>query len=83
MLGGINSGIRSMLAIGMILCYGYTLAVLIPSLAVCVRRLHDIGKSGWNYLIVLIPFVGAIIMIVWFCSDSQAGENNWGSNPKE
>jgi len=60
----------------------YTLAVIIPSLAVCIRRLHDIGKSGWNYLIGLIPLIGGIILIVWFCTDSQAGENKWGANPK-
>ena len=61
----------------------YCLAVFIPGLAVAVRRLHDIGKSGWNYFIGLIPLVGAIILLVWFCKDSQAGENKWGVNPKE
>ena len=61
----------------------YALAVFIPGLAVAVRRLHDIGKSGWNYFIGLIPLVGAIILLVWFCKDSQAGENKWGVNPKE
>jgi uncharacterized membrane protein YhaH (DUF805 family) len=61
----------------------YGLAVLIPSLAVGVRRLHDVGKSGWWILIALIPIVGAIILLVWFCTDSQAGENQWGDNPKE
>ena len=61
----------------------YGLAVSIPGLAVSIRRLHDIGKSGWSYLISLIPFVGAIILLVWFCKDSQAGENKWGANPKE
>ena len=61
----------------------YCLAVFIPGLAVAVRRLHDIGKSGWNYFIGLIPLVGAIILLVWFCKDSQVGENKWGVNPKE
>ena len=61
----------------------YALAVFIPGLAVAVRRLHDIGKSGWNYFIGLIPLVGAIILLVWFCKDSQKGENKWGVNPKE
>ena len=60
----------------------YSLAVLIPSLAVSVRRLHDIGKSGWNLLLVLIPFIGAIILLVWMCEDSQHGTNKWGKNPK-
>ena len=59
------------------------LATIVPSLAVCVRRLHDIGKSGWYYFIGLIPLVGGIILLVWFCQDSQTGENKWGVNPKE
>ena len=56
-------------------------AEVIPGLSICVRRLHDIGKSGWYYLIGLIPLVGGIIMIVWFCQDS-APANQWGPNPK-
>lgn len=64
--------------------YGlYSLAVLIPGLAVTVRRLHDVGKSGWMYLIVFIPIVGAIWLIVLMCFDSVSGENKWGANPKE
>jgi len=60
----------------------YVLATLFPMLAVSVRRLHDVGKSGWNYFIGLIPLVGAIILIVWLCTDSQADKNKWGVNPK-
>jgi len=61
----------------------YGLFVLIPSLAVDVRRLHDIGKSGWWLLIALIPFVGIIWLIVLFATDSQPGDNEYGPNPKE
>lgn len=61
----------------------YTLLVFIPSLSVCVRRLHDVGKSGWMYLMILIPIVGAIWLLVLFCKDSQPGRNKWGENPKE
>lgn len=61
----------------------YSLAVLIPGLAVCVRRLHDIGKSGWWLFIVLIPLVGSILLVVWYCQDSQEGENAYGPCPKE
>jgi uncharacterized membrane protein YhaH (DUF805 family) len=61
----------------------YSLFVLIPGLAVSVRRLHDIGKSGWMFLICLIPIVGAIWLLVLFCTDSQPGSNKWGHNPKE
>ncbi|MBO5716803.1 MAG: DUF805 domain-containing protein [Alistipes sp.] len=64
------------------LTYAYSLAIFIPSLAVCVRRLHDIGRSGWWYLIGLIPVIGWILLIVWFCTDSQPGANKWGPNPK-
>ena len=59
----------------------WSLAILVPGLAICVRRLHDIGKSGWWYLISLIPLVGLIIMLVWCCQDSTE-DNQWGPNPK-
>jgi uncharacterized membrane protein YhaH (DUF805 family) len=60
----------------------YALAVFIPTLAVSVRRLHDIGKSGWWLLIGFIPFVGPIVLLVFFILDSQATENAYGPNPK-
>ena len=58
------------------------LGFLIPGIAVAIRRLHDIGKSGWNWLFVLIPLVGPIILLVFFCTDSQPGNNMYGPNPK-
>ena len=61
----------------------YSLAVFVPSIAVGVRRLHDIGKSGWFILLGFIPLVGAIILIIMFCMDSQPGDNEYGANPKE
>jgi len=61
----------------------YALAVFVPGLAVSVRRLHDVGKSGWYLLIVLIPIAGAIWFLVLTCTDSQAGDNKYGPNPKE
>ena len=60
----------------------YSLAVLIPGLAVAVRRLHDTNRTGWWYLIVLIPFIGAIILLIFFVQDSQPGDNKYGPNPK-
>ncbi len=60
----------------------YALAVLLPSLAVLVRRLHDIGKSGWWIFITLIPLVGAIWLLVLMVTDSQPGDNQYGPNPK-
>jgi uncharacterized membrane protein YhaH (DUF805 family) len=61
----------------------YSLAVLIPGLAVAVRRLHDVGKSGWMILISLIPIIGAIWLLVLMVTDSNPGENQYGLNPKE
>ena len=64
--------------------YGlYMLAVIIPSLAVGVRRLHDVGKSGWMMLISFIPLIGAIWLLVLFVTDGNPGENEYGVNPKE
>jgi uncharacterized membrane protein YhaH (DUF805 family) len=59
-----------------------SLALLLPSLAVGVRRLHDVGKSGWWILIGIIPILGWILLIVWFCTDSKSGDNQYGPNPK-
>ncbi|WP_435921952.1 DUF805 domain-containing protein [Paenibacillus sp. DYY-L-2] len=60
----------------------YSLAILIPSLAVVFRRLHDTGKSGWWILISLVPIAGSIILLVFMCLDSDPGTNKYGPNPK-
>ena len=60
----------------------YSLSVLLPAIGVGIRRLHDIGKSGWWLLIGFIPLIGAIVLIVFFVKDSQPGENQYGLNPK-
>lgn len=62
--------------------YIYGLVILIPSLAVGARRLHDTGRSGWWLLIGLIPLVGIIVLIVFWVQDSQREANQWGNNPK-
>lgn len=54
----------------------------IPGLAVVIRRLHDVGKSGWYYLIILIPLIGFIWILVLLCTDGVKEENKWGTNPK-
>lgn len=59
----------------------YTLAILIPSLAVTVRRLHDTGRSGWWVLISIVPILG-IILLIFMLLDSQPNENEYGQNPK-
>lgn len=66
-----------------ILAILYTLAVLVPGLAVGVRRLHDTGRSGWWLLIAFVPILGAIILLVFSLQDSQPGNNLYGPNPKE
>ncbi|MCO7124410.1 DUF805 domain-containing protein [Sporolactobacillus shoreicorticis] len=61
----------------------YSLAVLIPTFAVGARRLHDIGKTGWWQLIGFIPILGWIVLLIYFCTDTQDKENVYGANPKE
>ena len=63
----------------------YTICALvhfIPGIALVVRRLHDLGKSGWFYLIILIPLIGALVLLVFFCFEGQKQENKWGPDPK-
>lgn len=68
--------------------YGYVyslvaLAMLLPGLAVMVRRLHDTGHSGWWYWIWLVPLIGGILLLVWLCSRGTVGDNTYGSDPLE
>ncbi len=58
-----------------------TLAFLLPSIGLGVRRLHDIGKSGWWLLLCFIPLIGQIILIIWFCQESQPFDNQYGPVP--
>lgn len=60
----------------------YLLGVLIPALAVTVRRLHDTGRSGWWLLIVLVPVIGPIVLLVFMVLDSKPETNEYGANPK-
>jgi len=54
-----------------------------PSLAVTIRRLHDIGKSGWWYLISAIPLIGSLILLFWNCQETSPETNQWGAPPKK
>ena len=72
---------------GISLGYGYLYLIgiivhFIPSLAVLVRRLHDVGKSGWFYFIFLIPIIGIIWLLVLYCTEGQKEDNKWGPDPK-
>lgn len=60
----------------------YSLAVLLPSIAVSIRRLHDTDRSGWWLLIALIPLIGAIVLLVFFCLEGTRDGNRFGSDPK-
>lgn len=60
----------------------YTLAVLIPGIAVGVRRMHDLDRSGWWLLIAFVPVIGAIVLLVWACSEGSRGSNRFGPDPK-
>jgi uncharacterized membrane protein YhaH (DUF805 family) len=60
----------------------YGLAVLVPSIAVGARRLHDINKTGWLQLVGLIPLIGWIIVIIWFAKAGDVGPNAYGADPK-
>lgn len=59
-----------------------SLALFLPGLAAAVRRLHDTGRSGWWYLIGLIPLIGSIVLLVFLVLDSKVGENRFGQSPK-
>lgn len=60
----------------------YSLAVLIPSIAVSIRRLHDTGRSGWWLLLAFIPLIGGIVLIVFMAQDGEPQPNQYGPNPK-
>jgi len=60
----------------------FSLGVLVPGLAVAVRRLHDIGKSGAYIFVAFIPIVGAILLLVWWAQDSDRNANTYGISPK-
>ena len=60
----------------------FSLAILLPSIAVGVRRLHDTGRTGWWLLIGFIPLIGLIVLIYFYIQESETGPNQYGANPK-
>lgn len=72
--------VDSILGIGLLTTV-FALGMLIPTLSIGARRLHDTGRSGWWQLIGIVPLIGAIVLIVFFVQDSH-DENSYGSNPK-
>ncbi len=81
-LGLVDIGLAAVLGMGF-LSGLYGLAVLIPGIAVSVRRLHDTNRSGWWLLIGLIPVIGALVLLFFMVQDSTPGKNQFGDNPKE
>ena len=59
----------------------YSIFIFTPSLSISVRRLHDVGKSGWTILFIIIPIVGIIWLLALFCRDTMPERNKWGKNP--
>ena len=59
------------------MCYSF--AALVPGVAVCIRRLHDVGRSGWLFLMILIPVIGLICLFLLLFGKGEAKENDWGS----
>jgi uncharacterized membrane protein YhaH (DUF805 family) len=88
--GGIGFAAARQFGVLFFVLFGvYVLAAIVPSLAIAVRRFHDTGKSGWLLLLLMvlgcIPFLGLIanvIQIVFLCTDSELGPNQYGYNPK-
>jgi uncharacterized membrane protein YhaH (DUF805 family) len=79
-LGKVGSGM-GLGGVLMVPYYVYLLAVLLPSLSVGVRRLHDTGRSGWWLLLALVPVIGDLVLIVFFILDSTPGDNKYGPHP--
>lgn len=74
--------IAGLLGIGLLSSI-WELVILIPSIAISIRRLHDIGKSGWWVLINFIPLIGFIVLLVWACKEGDHGDNAYGPDPKK
>ncbi|KVE09174.1 MULTISPECIES: DUF805 domain-containing protein [Burkholderia] len=76
---GRDGGLITLLLLGAISLV--SLALIVPGIAVSVRRLHDTGRSGWFLLLALIPIVGSILLLVWMCSRGTEGPNRFGADP--
>ena len=81
-LGGIM-GSKTIILLFAVASWLFSLAILVPSLAVSVRRLHDTNRSGWNVLWIFLPIVGAIVLLVFMVLDSMPVDNQYGPAPRE
>lgn len=74
--------IEAVIGLPGILTVIYTLGLLVPTISVTVRRLHDTDRSGWWILIGLVPLIGAIVLLVFYFMEGTDGDNQFGPNPK-
>jgi len=79
---GIANDIGTLSTLGIFISGLVVMGTFLPGLALTVRRLHDINKSGWYYFICLIPLIGSIILLVWFFTEGDRFTNNYGADPK-
>lgn len=82
LIGGIASGGDPNSSIPLVLSGLLWVALIVPSLAVGIRRLHDTNRSGWWVLIALIPFIGGLVLLVFYVLDGTPGPNKFGPDPK-
>ena len=66
----------------LILWFLLSLVFIVPGVAVTIRRLHDTDRSGWTILLALIPLIGPIILLVFYCTQGTPGPNRFGPDPK-
>jgi|UniRef100_UPI00402A5BF1 uncharacterized membrane protein YhaH (DUF805 family) len=78
---GDGTGALAGMGIAYVLLCIYGLIALIPSISVFVRRMHDIGRSGWWYWLALVPLVGVIVLLVFLLTGSDRGDNQYGPEP--
>jgi len=82
-LGFVTGSIDGILGTGMegmgLINSLFSLAIFLPSLAVAIRRLHDIGRTGWWYLLIFVPILGWIVLIVFYCTKGEEHPNKWGN----
>lgn len=82
LIASINSGYPDSSYFVVILMFVWALVILLPTISVSVRRLHDAGYSGWLYLLGLIPYLGGIVLFVFALLISERTDNKWGRAPK-
>jgi len=82
LLASTAAGVLDVLFPGDLLQTLFGIVTFIPGIALGIRRMHDIGKSGWWLLIGLIPVIGWIVLIVWLATKSNPGANQWGETSR-